>query len=89
MSACSDVMMWQRDVDRRPQCTNECRRAMMAMEESRYSREQLCCDCDHDDMTPTERRRCQQHRRNFAEICGMRREEVNTQYIMQTSHCLI
>ena len=82
MSSCSDVIMWERDGGRRPQCSNQCRRAIMAMEGSRYSRTQMCCDCEHDDMSPIERRRCRQHRRNFEEICGMRRE-VSTQYAIQ------
>ena len=91
MSACSDVIMWERDSDRRPQCTNECRRAIMAMEGSRYSRPQLCCDCDHNDMTPMQRRQCQQHRRNFEQICGMRREVCTYNYIYKiyNAHPLI
>ena len=74
MSSCSDIIMWERDGGRqRPQCTDRCRQAVMAMAGSRYGRTQQCCDCEHDDMTATERRRCQQHRRNMQDICGMRR----------------
>ena len=74
MSACSDIIMWERDSGRRPQCSDRCRQAIMAMEGSRYGRTQQYCDCEHDDMTAPERRRCQQHRRNFETICGMRRD---------------
>ena len=79
MSSCADVIMWERNDNRRPQCTNECREAMTAMEGSRYGRMQRCCDCEHNDMSPMERRLCQQHHRNFEDICGMRRD-VSTYY---------
>lgn len=71
MSSCSNILMLNRDNNSRPQCSRECREALMSMAGSRYGRTQQCCDCEHDEMTPMERRQCQQRRRNF-EICGMR-----------------
>jgi len=70
MSSCSNVIMWERDNGRRPQCSNECMRALMAMAGSGYHNTLQCCDCNHDDMTAMERRQCQQTHGNL-EICGM------------------
>jgi len=69
-SNCANVLKWERGSGIQPQCSNECKQAVMAWAESDY-RNLLCCDCLHDEMTAREKHHCVQVHRNIDHICNI------------------
>ena len=72
---CSNVFTWERNTNKRPHCSSECKQAWSAMMSSSYGRLQ-CCDCHHNDMTAREKRQCEQQHRNFRETCNLGMEDM-------------
>ena len=68
---CSNILLWDRGVGPRPQCTPGCRQALNHMAGSNYHRT-ACCDCQGDDMTARESVQCQAWHRNLQDICNFR-----------------
>ena len=70
-SNCANVLKWERGSGIQPQCSNECKQAIVTWTNSDY-RNMLCCDCLHDEMTAKEKHRCVQVHRNIDQICNFR-----------------
>ena len=70
-SVCTDVLNWERASGMQPQCSNECKEAIMTWADSEYENV-LCCNCLHNEMSAREKHVCIQTHRNIAEICKFR-----------------
>ena len=70
-SVCANVLNWERASGVQPQCSNECKEAIMTWADSEYGN-LLCCNCLHNEMSAREKRECIQAYGNLVEICKFR-----------------